>query len=158
VNNGVYLLQVTSYEPGGEQTTVTGTITVSHGELQLISNVQTVPNPISYSSLAADPSARVWVHYQAAGGLLKGLLIKVYNVAGELINKYDAGDQGAPADPLGTHAAAVNCPVGFTCGTFFWNGRNRSETACAPGLYIIDIEAYDAAGNVQRKIAKVAIQ
>jgi uncharacterized repeat protein (TIGR01451 family) len=159
VNNGVYLVQVTSYEPNGDQTTVTGAITVSHGELELISNVQPVPNPVSYTSLAADPNARVWVYYQVAGGLLHNLQVKVYNVAGELVNKYDAGTQGAPADPMGTHTSGgINCPAGFTCGTFNWSGRNFGGSVCAPGLYIIAIEAADSAGNLQRKITKVAIQ
>jgi uncharacterized repeat protein (TIGR01451 family) len=159
VNNGVYLVQITSYTPNGDQTKVTGAITVSHGEMELISQVQPVPNPLPYASLVADPNARVWVHYQVAGGLLRNLQVKVYNVAGELVNKYDAGLQGSPADPLGTHGSAgINCPAGFTCGTFNWSGRNFGGSVCAPGLYIIAIEAADSAGNIQRKITKVVIQ
>jgi hypothetical protein len=151
---------VTSVEDNGDRVTATGTLTVSRGELKLISNLVAAPNPVSQQMLS-DPAVdgKVWIKYQVAGGLLEGLRVKIYNVAGELVQTYEAGNQSSPADPLGTaHTSTVNCAPGDTCGTFYWNGRNTGGTVCAPGLYVVAIEAYDKAGNVQRQIVKMAIQ
>ncbi len=158
VNNGVYLVVVTSMDPAGGETRATATFTVSHGKLSIVDEVKAVPNPVSQTSLAAG-RVKVWVRYEVASGMLSEVKAKVYNVAGELVTTFDATYQGAPADPLGLAAdSSSSCPAGATCGTFAWDGKNRSGKVCASGLYVIVIEARDSGGNLQRETVKIAIQ
>jgi hypothetical protein len=128
---------------------VTGTISVSHGKIDLITDVKAVPNPASHATLAGDKTARVWVRYSVPTENLAGIVAKVYNLAGELVWKEDVTNQGQGADPLGKTGAM---------GTFWWNGRNKNNTMVVPGMYIVVIEANDGNRNVQREVIKIALQ
>jgi len=150
VNNGVYLIQVTSVDRLGETIVVTGMLTVSHGKLEMIVAPKAIPNPASRWDLTNNPNARIWVAYQV-GMQPAALKVKIYNVAGELIREVDAKEQTWPSDPLGVQGACCQ-------GTFAWDGRNKDGTVCAPGIYAVVIEASDASGNRQREIVKIAIQ
>ncbi len=152
MNNGVYILQVISTDRDGESTIVTVMITVSHGKLEMITDLLAIPNPVSQKSLG-DPQARVWIRYKVPSARLAGIRVKVYNVASELIREYTASDQTPPADPMGRSGSCSPC-----YGTFSWDGRNRNGTICASGLYVVVVEAYDFAGNIQRELVKIAIQ
>jgi uncharacterized repeat protein (TIGR01451 family) len=157
VNNGVYMIQITSMDTAGSRVTVTGAISVSHGKLDLISAVKAVPNPVSRSTLANDEFSRIWVRYDVPSDMLSKVEVKVYNLAGELVVKMDVTDQADGADPLGRKPNA-NCPAASgACGTFWWNGKNKDNTLCVPGMYIVVIEASDGA-NVQREVVKIALQ
>jgi hypothetical protein len=160
VNNGVYMVVVTSNDPEQGRATASAALTVAHGQFELISDVRAVPNPIAQEALEETAGAQLWITYVIPGGSpLTGLRVKVYNLASELVRTYDATDQGLPANPLGARVgAAVNCPAGSTCGFFGWDGRNQQGVVCAAGLYVVVIEATDAAGNLQRELVKVAIQ
>ena len=158
VNNGVYMIVVTSRDPASGETRATAALTVSHGKLDLVQELTAVPNPVSQDSLESG-RAKVWVRYEVAGGVLSSVLVKVYNVASELVTSFDATDQPYPADPLGLAAGGQNtCPAGATCGTFAWDGRNSRGDVCASGLYLVVVEAKDLSGNLQREIVKIAIQ
>jgi len=157
VNNGVYMVQVTSMDEAGSRVTVTGAISVSHGKLDLISAVKAVPNPVLRATLANDEYSRIWVRYDVPSDMLKKVEVKVYNLAGELVVKMDVTDQAGGADPLGRKPNA-NCPAASgACGTFWWNGKNKDNTLVVPGMYIVVIEASDGA-NVQREVVKIALQ
>ena len=144
VPNGVYIVQLLSTEPSGNLVTVSGSLVVAHGEIQLISEVTPVPNPV-----AADAD-QVWVTYKVpVAGVLAGLDVKVYNVAGELVRRIEgAALGGADTDPLGLDGR----------GTFKWDMRNQSGSRCSAGLYVIVIDASDLGGTIQRTITKLAIQ
>jgi len=160
VRNGVYVVQVISTDPAGERTISTADVTVSHATLDLVTNVQAVPNPVSGALLSAPGSqARIWVAYNVGTSALAGLHVKIYNVAGEVVRTFEAADQAlsqAGADPLGTKSGS--CTTAACPGTFAWDGKNQLNTVCAPGLYVIVVDAFDAAGNIQRTIVKIAIQ
>src|SRR5439155_989511 len=151
VRNGVYIVQVTSVDPNGDRTISTADVTVSHASLGLVANVQAVPNPASAALLSVPGSqARIWVAYNVVSQPA-GLRVKIYNVAGEVVRMFEAADQAGTqtgADPLGTRSGA--CTSGSCQGTFAWDGKNQLNTVCAPGLYVVVVDAYDAAGNVQR--------
>ncbi|MEK7767997.1 MAG: hypothetical protein AAB368_17330, partial [bacterium] len=163
VNNGVYLIAVTSTQGDGSVTTATAAVTVSHGKLEMIADVTGVPNPVSEGSLA-NPANKIWIVYSVKSADVFNLRVKVYNVAGELVRHFDpvvgqvvdSSQQGA--NPLGTTGKnAINCPTS-QCGTFTWDGRNQNGVVCAAGLYIVVIEVEDQAGNLQREITKLAIE
>jgi uncharacterized repeat protein (TIGR01451 family) len=157
VNNGVYMVQITSMDKDGGRLVATSAISVSHGKLDLISAVKAVPNPVSRAVMAEDQFARIWIRYDVPSEALSKVVVKIYNLAGELVEKMDVTDQADGADPLGRKPNA-NCsaPSG-ACGTFWWNGKNKDKTLCVPGMYIVVIEASDGA-NVQREVVKIALQ
>ena len=56
MNNGVYLVQVTSNAPNGDEIVVTKSLTISHGVLKMIADVEPVPNPVPRAIDFAAPS------------------------------------------------------------------------------------------------------
>jgi len=81
----------------------------------------------------------------------------VYNVAGELVRKFEITDPATLEGQMG----GPSCPPGpppAVCGAFGWDGRNDSDSVVAPGLYLMVIESFDASGNRHREITKIAIQ
>ena len=144
VANGPYLLNLEITSPAGGQTNITVKFSVSHGPIDLINTVRPVPNPVSREA------EKLWFSYVVlAPNRLTEIRISAYTVGGELVTRFDAAGQAAPADPLDASGNGV--------GSAFWNLTTDRGERIAPGLYVITVEAVDAAGQRHRVKLKVGV-
>ena len=132
VQNGTYYIELTSKKGSDTQQTVILAVNVLHGDLDASNRIVMAPNPVN---LAQTGQAVFMIGN--GGGPLDATTVKIYTVAGELIQTL----YNEPGNP----------------GRVLWNLRGGTSRVVTSGTYIAVVELRVGSGVTGRKILKVIV-
>lgn len=132
VGNGTYEVYVEVKSAGGYTVAASKTITVLNQEAgSLLGDLKFYPNPYVFVKGSSGPMRFAWTG--TGPGTVR---IKIYNVAGELVDKFGAD---------------------ISAGFIDWDMKSLNGKSVASSYYIAFIEAVSGTGAIERRTAKLAV-